>query len=259
MAEHGEDSAARTCESSGPGSHARRSACVDSVGNLAAAARLDRPGVEVSTRRVAAADLVERAAAEFAADRDGCASGDVRASATGRCGPTRSSATRALVSLVENALDLSPAGEPVEITVARTTIEVSIEVADRGPGVPEELRERIFDAFTQADGSATRSHEGLGIGLFLTRRIMAAHGGGITYRERPGGGSVFCLAFPLRLRRRGHPVTQSARGLGASRRARGGAGGGRGAPRDRVPDARRTDAGGHLHPVGRRRPRGRST
>jgi signal transduction histidine kinase len=165
------------------------------VGNLAAAARLDRPGVDVSTRRVAAGDLVEGAVAEFAADRD-------RMLVTSEGEATRTLwadtelATRALVSLLENALDLSPEGEPVEITVEAHDDEVSIEVADRGPGVPEELRERIFDAFTQADGSATRSHEGLGIGLFLTRRIMAAHGGGITYRERPGGGSVFTLAFP---------------------------------------------------------------
>jgi signal transduction histidine kinase len=165
------------------------------VGNLAAAARLDRPGVEVSTRPVTAGDLVAQAAGEFAADRD-------RVQVVGNGAADRplwadaELATRALVGLLENALDLSPADEAVELGVRFHGGELCIEVADRGPGVPAEQRERIFDAFTQADGSATRSHEGLGIGLFLTRRIMAAHGGSIAYRERDGGGSIFSLSFP---------------------------------------------------------------
>ncbi len=69
-------------------------------------------------------------------------------------------------------------------------------MADRGPGVPAEQRERTSDAFTQADTSDTRSHEGLGIGLFLARRIVAAHRGNLTHRDREGGGSVFSLTFP---------------------------------------------------------------
>jgi two-component system sensor histidine kinase KdpD len=106
-------------------------------------------------------------------------------------------ATQALVTLIENALDLSGADEPVNITAVGEKGALRIEVADRGPGVPEEQRERIFDAFTQTDTSDTRAHEGLGIGLFLARRIMAAHGGGISYRDRVGGGSIFSLTFPV--------------------------------------------------------------
>ena len=166
------------------------------VGNLAAAARLDRPGVEVSTRPLVARDLVERAASEFAEDRDrlrlvGAADADARP-----LWADAELATRALVGLLENALDLSPRDEAVEIGVVADGDELRVEVADRGPGVPAEQRERIFEAFTQADGSTTRTHEGLGIGLFLTRRIMAAHGGAITCRTRDGGGSVFSLSFP---------------------------------------------------------------
>jgi two-component system sensor histidine kinase KdpD len=166
------------------------------VGNLAAAARLDRPGVEVSTRPVVARDLVDRAAAEFSADRGRVRiTGDPDAAGRTLWADTEL-ATRALVGLLENALDLSPTDEAVELEVRADGDELRIDVADRGPGVPAEQRERIFDAFTQADGSATRSHEGLGIGLFLTRRIMAAHGGGISYRDREGGGGVFSLSFP---------------------------------------------------------------
>lgn len=196
VAEHGQQLSSEDVRDLGTGVARASERLRRLVGNLAAAARLDRPGVEVSTRPVVAADLVERAAAEFAADRgrvliaDGAGVGlPLWADAE--------LATRALVGLLENALDLSPVGEVVKVEVQALGDELRIDVADRGPGIPPEQRERIFDAFTQADGSATRSHEGLGIGLFLTRRIMAAHGGGISYRDREGGGSVFSLSFPL--------------------------------------------------------------
>jgi signal transduction histidine kinase len=52
-------------------------------------------------------------------------------------------------------------------------------VVDRGPGIPSDRLEGVFDAFTQAERGTTRSHEGLGIGLYLARRIMRAHGGDV--------------------------------------------------------------------------------
>jgi signal transduction histidine kinase len=165
------------------------------VGNLAAAARLDRPGVEVSTVPFAADDLIRRATDEFSADRGRLHVPEVSAELP--LAVDVDLATQALVTLIENALDLSAADQAVEISADGRDEELRIEVADRGPGVPEDQRERIFDAFTQTDASDTRTHEGLGIGLFLARRIMAAHGGGIAHRDREGGGSVFSLAFPV--------------------------------------------------------------
>ena len=103
---------------------------------------------------------------------------------------------RALVVVLENALAFSPEAGTVDVSVRRHEGNVRVTVSDRGPGVPEELRDRIFDSFTQTDGSVTRSHEGLGIGLFLARRIMRAHGGELTYAPRPDGGSSFELSFP---------------------------------------------------------------
>jgi signal transduction histidine kinase len=163
------------------------------VGNLSAAARLDRPGVEVSTRPVEAAALVAQATQEFAADGDRIVDRDI---STTPVWADSELATRALVSVLENALDLSGDAE-VEVLVEPLEGELLLSVADRGPGIPEVQRDRIFDAFTQADASSTRSHEGLGIGLYLARRIMAAHGGSIAYHPREGGGSVFSLGFPL--------------------------------------------------------------
>jgi signal transduction histidine kinase len=196
VAEHGQELSADDVRDLGTGVARASERLRRLVGNLAAAARLDRPGVEVSTRPVIAADLVERAAAEFAADRGRVRIVDGAGGAGLPLWADTELAARALVGLLENALDLSPVDAAVELEVQSLGDELRIDVADRGPGVPPEQRERIFEAFTQADGSATRSHEGLGIGLFLTRRIMAAHGGGISYRDREGGGSVFSLSFP---------------------------------------------------------------
>jgi two-component system, OmpR family, sensor kinase len=98
-------------------------------------------------------------------------------------------------TVLENALALSPPGSTVDIEAVLQG-GVEIRVADRGPGVPDEIRERIFQAFTQGDAGTTRQHEGLGISLYLAAKIMAAHGGRIRVEPRPGGGSVFTLSFP---------------------------------------------------------------
>lgn len=164
------------------------------VGNLAAAARLDREGVEVSTRPITAGELLERAASEFPVLGE-----RLRLPADPESRGTRLWAdlelgVRALVVVLENALALS--GEPVDVEVRSRGSEFEVAVSDRGPGIAPELHEQIFDAFAQADASSTRTHEGLGIGLYLARRIMRAHGGRIAVSPRDGGGSTFVLAFP---------------------------------------------------------------
>jgi signal transduction histidine kinase len=163
------------------------------VGNLAAASRLDREGVELSTRPVVAGTLVDRAISEFPRVRSRIV---VDGDAALRLWADLDLGVRAVVVVLENAVALSPPDEPVEIRIAGHAGDVRIEVSDRGPGVSAEQRERIFEAFTQTDSSTTRSHEGLGIGLFLARRIMRAHGGGVTADARAGGGSTFVLSFP---------------------------------------------------------------
>ncbi len=165
------------------------------IGNLAAAARLDRESVEVSTRPVRIGDIVERAVSEFGAAGERIATPTAK-DLDQKVWADLDLGTRALVVLLENALSLSPPEEPVELELERPDGELHVAVLDRGPGIPDELRERIFAAFTQADASTTRTHEGLGIGLYLARRIMSAHGGGIDLAAREGGGTIFRLAFP---------------------------------------------------------------
>jgi two-component system, OmpR family, sensor histidine kinase ChvG len=97
---------------------------------------------------------------------------------------------RALLNLVENALRFSPPGEPVTIAVEATPREVAIVVSDRGPGIPEAHRARIFERFFTTD--AERS--GTGLGLAIVTTVAEAHGGRIELVE--GEGAVFRLVLP---------------------------------------------------------------
>ncbi len=73
---------------------------------------------------------------------------------------------------------------------------VELQVEDNGIGIPTEHLHRIFDRFTQVEGSATRRHEGSGIGLALVKEIVTLHGGKIAVESRPGYGSTFTLTLP---------------------------------------------------------------
>ncbi len=164
------------------------------VGNLAAAARLDREGVEVSTQPCPAAEVIQRAVSEFPGYLDRIAVPSPDGSGI-RLWADREHAGRALVVLLENALSMSDERSPVEIGVDGGGDRVRISVSDRGPGIDPDKRDVIFEAFTQVDGSTTRTHEGLGVGLYLARRIMRAHGGSVSVAAREGGGSTFALSF----------------------------------------------------------------
>lgn len=102
-----------------------------------------------------------------------------------------------LVILLDNALKFSPEGSEVGISAEVAGRELLVRVADRGPGVPEELRERIFERFFQVEDSIHHSTPGIGMGLYIAKRIMDAHGGRIWQEPREGGGSVFSFSLPL--------------------------------------------------------------
>jgi two-component system, OmpR family, sensor histidine kinase KdpD len=99
-----------------------------------------------------------------------------------------------LINLLENAAKYTPAGSAIDIRAAATPDEVSVEVADRGPGVPAAERERIFDKFYRVPGARTG---GAGLGLAICRGIVEAHGGRIRVADREGGGAVFCFTLPI--------------------------------------------------------------
>ncbi len=102
-----------------------------------------------------------------------------------------------LTNLVSNAIKYSPLGETVYVTTNQSGGTVRIEVCDRGSGVPEDFRERIFSKFAMADSSDARTRGGTGLGLTIVREIAARHGGSAGFADRDGGGSVFYLELPL--------------------------------------------------------------
>jgi len=114
-------------------------------------------------------------------------------------GPVFGDAARLLQildNLLSNAAKFSPPGGVVEVEVSRPPGRVRVEVRDRGPGVPEEFRARLFERFTQADSSDRRQRGGTGLGLSIARSVAERHGGGLGYTPRPGGGSIFWLDLP---------------------------------------------------------------
>lgn len=102
---------------------------------------------------------------------------------------------RALVNLIENAAKYSPPGAPIDLSARYDGDTLAFAVADRGPGVPPEERERVFEPFYRR-ASSTPDVGGVGLGLSIARGIAEAQGGSVTLSEREGGGSVFTLRVP---------------------------------------------------------------
>jgi signal transduction histidine kinase len=94
-------------------------------------------------------------------------------------------------NLLGNAAKYSPPGAPIEVRAARREGRVRIEVADRGPGIPRDDRGRIFEKFERGSAGRDCRVPGLGLGLYVSRRIVQMHGGELTIETRPGGGSIF--------------------------------------------------------------------
>jgi two-component system phosphate regulon sensor histidine kinase PhoR len=105
-----------------------------------------------------------------------------------------------VINLVENALKYAPSTEVVRVRVATLDDErVVVSVIDRGPGIPAEDRERIFERFYRGKSARGGSVRGSGIGLALVAHIAVAHGGDVEAREGEGGkGSTFVVTLPIR-------------------------------------------------------------
>ena len=103
----------------------------------------------------------------------------------------------ALGNVVNNAVKYTPPGGRVSVSAQLLDSFCRIDVADTGPGVPESEQAAVFNRFYR--GGATRAAEGLGIGLYLAREILARQGGYIRLSSRPGEGCVFSLYLPREL------------------------------------------------------------
>jgi signal transduction histidine kinase len=111
------------------------------------------------------------------------------------CDPLRME--QVITNLVTNALRYSPPGSAVEIALVPRGNEVELSVTDHGVGISEEDRDRIFDPFQRA-GASKDSVRGVGLGLYVVRKIVEAHRGRIEIRSAPGQGSTFRVFVPVR-------------------------------------------------------------
>jgi signal transduction histidine kinase len=111
-----------------------------------------------------------------------------------------------LVNLILNASKFSPPGRPIDVILSAPDGSLRVTVADRGPGVPGELAERLFDPFYRAPsvpvapgsaGLGATAPEGVGLGLAIVKEIITRHGGRVGVGPRRGGGSRFWFELPV--------------------------------------------------------------
>jgi len=114
--------------------------------------------------------------------------------------PIRGDADRLIqvvTNLLSNAAKFSPKGGEVTVGVHSEARIARLSVADKGPGIPEAFRSRIFSKFAQADSSDTRAKGGTGLGLVIAREIAERHGGRLWFESTEGEGATFHLDLPL--------------------------------------------------------------
>ena len=100
--------------------------------------------------------------------------------------------------LLDNAVRFSPPDADIVIGAERSDDEFRFWVTDGGPGVPDEVRERIFEPFVRADSSSEGLTDGLGLGLFVARSLVEGLGGKIALDAHPGRGTTFTVSLPQR-------------------------------------------------------------
>ena len=97
-------------------------------------------------------------------------------------------------NLLDNAVKYSPEGSAVKVTVSREGKDWRVSVADRGPGIPDEHKESVFERFKRRDKKGVH---GSGLGLAIARRVAVLHGGAAWVEDNPGGGSIFSVRLPM--------------------------------------------------------------
>jgi len=104
---------------------------------------------------------------------------------------------RILYNLVENAIKYSPGGGDIRVSAVRSEDQIVIAVSDQGPGIPAEGLSNLFRRFERLTESPANSIRGMGLGLYVCRLLVEAHGGRIWAESEPGKGSTFCFTLPI--------------------------------------------------------------
>jgi two-component system phosphate regulon sensor histidine kinase PhoR len=106
----------------------------------------------------------------------------------------RSRIEQIIVNLLSNAMKYA-SSKSIKVSLKKSGDEILFKVADSGPGIPEEMQERIFNRFERAN--ASRNISGLGLGLYIVKQIVIGHGGRISLKSKVGEGSTFIVHLPL--------------------------------------------------------------
>ena len=121
-------------------------------------------------------------------------------------------------NLLVNAVKFTPEGGRIEVKLEHVEQRARVSISDNGLGIKPEFLPHVFDRFRQADGTTTRAHGGLGLGLAIVRHLVEAHGGTVAAESGGAGqGSVFFFSLPLPAVRVEESEDDSARGLLESR------------------------------------------
>jgi two-component system CheB/CheR fusion protein len=101
------------------------------------------------------------------------------------------------INLLTNAAKYTPHGGRITLTIARDDDTAELLVRDTGPGIPAEMRDKVFDLFFQLENAVGSSDGGMGVGLTLVRSLVGLHGGTIAIEDAAGGGAAFRVRLPL--------------------------------------------------------------
>jgi PAS domain S-box-containing protein len=166
------------------------------VGNILYASRIQAGGLKMERAEVDLAQLARSVVRRFSArGRDW----DIRVSFPRDCPlvvADRERIEEVLMNLLDNAVKYSPQPGSIRVRGEVTGDEVIVRVVDSGQGIPLREQERIFERYQRVENAATRRTQGAGLGLYICRAIVEAHGGHIWVRSELGHGAAFSFSLP---------------------------------------------------------------
>jgi signal transduction histidine kinase len=169
------------------------------IDQLLVLAQADAGNLHLLRKDIDVADFVEETAARWQALAEARGvSLEVRSPSTGVVDGDPVLLRTVIDNLVDNAIRYSPTLALVTLSAQRSDGEWLIEVSDQGPGVPPDMRDRIFERFARADSVRTRRGGGVGLGLALSTAVVKAHGGRLELVDSNGQGASFRMHLPTK-------------------------------------------------------------